>query len=588
MPDTRPFRSAAFLVTALLLAALLAGVYATRGGDSSLAYNAPPPLANTAGLVDQKPLETARTLADQAGTAPEVEFARQAVQTADHEVDQAFAQALRQATEQAPPLTGAALATSRRAAAVTARIAQEQQQIKAAAVGQDTSFAAAQLALDQDELEDLQQDLVRLGVDRKAKIQQALDQHEAVQKLSDARPRSTEAAQLESPESLRTMPGKLRVYSALASRAGQLARARLDAAGAARRLGLQHDALESRTETQDASRTDPNSATTVDTLHALASQRTTLALLDKQIHDQQQLTDIYAKWRALVLSQRTTILHRVFVTLIFIVVLLAAVLTADTFIARFFARRTSGARKRTLETVLSVGVQLVGLGLVLMVLFGVPRQMPTIIGLATAGLTVVLKDFIVAFFGWFVLMGKNGLRVGDWVEINSVSGQVVELGIMRTTLLETGSWNESAQPTGRRVTFMNSYAIEGQFFNFSTTGQWLWDELRVNLPAGPTAYDKVEAIRRIVEERTQQYVALAEKDWQRANRPQSSASPDTTPSVDLRPTPDGMQVIVRYITRAQERAQVRSELNEKAVGILHYPDRVFAPTSGAEHQVNAP
>jgi small-conductance mechanosensitive channel len=77
--------------------------------------------------------------------------------------------------------------------------------------------------------------------------------------------------------------------------------------------------------------------------------------------------------------------------------------------------------------------------LILIVILGVPSQMPTIIGLAGAGLTVALKDFIVAFFGWFVLMGKNGLRVGDWVEIDGVAGEVVEINLLRTVLLETGN-----------------------------------------------------------------------------------------------------------------------------------------------------
>jgi small-conductance mechanosensitive channel len=48
--------------------------------------------------------------------------------------------------------------------------------------------------------------------------------------------------------------------------------------------------------------------------------------------------------------------------------------------------------------------------------------MPTMIGLAPAGLTVVLKDYIVSFFGWFALMGRNGIRLGDWVEIEGVGG----------------------------------------------------------------------------------------------------------------------------------------------------------------------
>ena len=127
---------------------------------------------------------------------------------------------------------------------------------------------------------------------------------------------------------------------------------------------------------------------------------------------------------------------------------------------------------------------MVGVLLALLVLIGPPGQLATYVGFAGAGLTVALKDFIVGFIGWFVLMGKNGIRLGDWVEINEVSGEVVELGPFHTVLLETGNWAESGHPTGRRVTFSNSFAIEGHYFNFSTAGQWLWDELQVVLPTG--------------------------------------------------------------------------------------------------------
>ena len=79
-------------------------------------------------------------------------------------------------------------------------------------------------------------------------------------------------------------------------------------------------------------------------------------------------------------------------------------------------------------------------------------------------------------------MGKNGIRVGDWVEINGVGGEVVEIGLFRTAMLETGNWTDKGHPTGRRVTFINSFAIKGQYFNFSTTGQWMWDEIEVTFP----------------------------------------------------------------------------------------------------------
>src|SRR5258707_12169019 len=119
-------------------------------------------------------------------------------------------------------------------------------------------------------------------------------------------------------------------------------------------------------------------------------------------------------------------------------------------------------QKQTLKTVLNLGTQLVGLFLILLIIFGVPQQMPTILGLVTAGLTVVFQDFILAFCGWFVLMGPNGVRARDWVEIDGVGGEVVQLGRFRTWLLETGNWTAHAHPTGRRVSVFNGYAIRGK------------------------------------------------------------------------------------------------------------------------------
>src|SRR4029077_6379357 len=120
-----------------------------------------------------------------------------------------------------------------------------------------------------------------------------------------------------------------------------------------------------------------------------------------------------------------------------------------------------------------------------------------------------------AFFGWFALMGKNGIRVGDWVEINGVSGEVIEIGVLKTVLLELGNWTDTGHPTGRQVGFSNSFAMEGHFFNFSTAGQWLWDELEVTLPATGDPYLMAEETRKLVERKTEDDSAKAAEDWER-------------------------------------------------------------------------
>jgi small-conductance mechanosensitive channel len=215
-----------------------------------------------------------------------------------------------------------------------------------------------------------------------------------------------------------------------------------------------------------------------------------------------------------------------------------------------------------------VSLQVVAVLLILLVVFGPPNNLGTFLGLAGAGLTVALKDFIVGFIGWFVLMGKNGIRIGDLVEVNGVTGEVVELGLFYTVLLETGGFSESGHPTGRRVTFTNGFAIEGHFFNFSTSGRWLWDEVRVVVPDGRDPHRIVEAIRGLLDEATAESARAAEAEWRAARRSPQLATVTAEPSIHLKPIAGGVEIFARYITHASEREQLRARIYQMAVEML--------------------
>ena len=218
-----------------------------------------------------------------------------------------------------------------------------------------------------------------------------------------------------------------------------------------------------------------------------------MSILDDRLGAQQQLVTLYVRWGKQVELQHKIVLHLMLQSLTLIATIVLLTLLAGWGLQVALDRMSRDRRQRqTLRMILNLGTQVIGLLLVLLVIFGTPQQMPTILGLATAGLTVVFQDFILAFCGWFVLMGRNGVRVGDWVEIDGVGGEVVEIGVFRTWLLETGNWTANGHPTGRRVSFLNGFAIRGKYFNFSTAGQWMWDEIKVSIPPGSRglSYDR--------------------------------------------------------------------------------------------------
>jgi hypothetical protein len=138
-------------------------------------------------------------------------------------------------------------------------------------------------------------------------------------------------------------------------------------------------------------------------------------------------------------------------------------------------------------------------------------------------------------------------------------------------LLEVGTWTNTGHPTGRRVAFMNKFAIENHYFNFSTAGQWFWDELQMTLPAAGDPYRMALAIRERVESETEKDAATAESDWERVTHQYGTRAFSAKPEVDLRPSINGLEVIVRYITRAPQRYEVKSRLFKAIVELVHKP-----------------
>jgi hypothetical protein len=113
--------------------------------------------------------------------------------------------------------------------------------------------------------------------------------------------------------------------------------------------------------------------------------------------------------------------------------------------------------------------------------------------------------------------------------------------------------------------------MEGHYFNFSTAGQWLWDELEVTLPAGGDPYRTAEEIGKLVERETEADSAQASEDWERVTKQYGARSFSAKPAVNLRPAVNGLEVVVRYITRAPQRSAMKSKLFQVIVDLLHKP-----------------
>ncbi|MGH9432682.1 MAG: mechanosensitive ion channel domain-containing protein [Terriglobia bacterium] len=594
-------------VTLIILLALVglavAGLFLT-GGSSSSGTAGKGQKSSTASQqpsIDQTPLQTAVSLAGLAATPDETQLATAAQRLADHEVDLAFAAALRDFKANSAPKSPEARSLQKRIQRLGDQVSADQAKVKAmtaaearakgdrqAALQQQIEITQARLDLDQDALADAQQDMARSGTDAYSAIQRLWQEHEAAEHTNGSI-RLVTGPTTPSKGPAGSLIAKGRNWYDLHAKKAQLIQAQQDALNAAARLGRNHDALEKQVQqeqphvpteppaTAGGAKAQPPAipshtaqAAMMSSLHHLSQDEKDMADLDQRIQDLRDLSSTYGKWIALVSAGQRAAIHEVIRSALWIVLLMLFIFLVNRLADRLLTRlKLEHKQQVTLRSVLRFAVEALAVLIILFVIFGSPSQILTVLGLATAGLTVALKDFVVSFCGWFLLMGRNGIRVGDSVEINGVRGEVMEIRLFRTVLLETGNWTDAGHPTGRQVSFLNSFAVEGYFFNFSTSGQWLWDEFQVQVPSTEDPYAVIEKIRAIVTAETQSNAKMAELEWQRVTRRYGVGTFSALPTVDVRPTDAGVQVAVRYMTRASERSEVRARLNHAMVELFH-------------------
>jgi small-conductance mechanosensitive channel len=582
-------RSATAIVVLAALAATIYGWLTTAqpgpGAPGTAAEHTPEPPSGT--IVDQTPLLTAQAVATRATTPDQQRLAGEAIATANHLLDLSYADALREVTEHPKPLSAKAQTVEARLKSIADRLVQDNAEVvrltaalaEAKPDQQDDltgalELAKAQFAVDQDAYNQAGRDLLDAGGDPRGQIEAMVAEHEAA-------PTKPNMPALTAAATGAGLVAEVREWWDQEEERRAVEHAGFAAKQAAADLTVAQSKLQEAIEAQrkhspaaaaasvPAARPREESAALLAATKSLASDQKNLISLSVRRAAHEKLETIYGDWSTLASAEARSVLHRVLHGVGWILLVCLLLLFFDRWLtAALVPLRLERRQMEMLRTVIAVGLQVVAVIAVGLIVLGPPRQLGTILGLAGAGLTVALKDFIVAFVGWLVLMGRNGIRQGDWVEIRGVTGEVIQLGMLHTVLLETGNWTDTGHPTGRRVTFTNAYAIEGHYFNFSTSGQWLWDELSLTVASGQDPYAIVDAIRRTVMEATGDNASKAEAEWRKAAPSRELSGLSAEPAINIKPVVGGTEVAVRYITRASERYRLRAQLYEAAVKLF--------------------
>jgi small-conductance mechanosensitive channel len=172
--------------------------------------------------------------------------------------------------------------------------------------------------------------------------------------------------------------------------------------------------------------------------------------------------------------------------------------------------------------------------------------------------------------GYFFLIGKYGIRVGDRVQIGEVTGEVIDLGLVRMHLMELGAHGLSG-PTGRVVAFANSIVFQasGGLFKQIHGVNFVWRELNLNLPAGvdfAAAKEKlVAAVTGALQDEREEIVRQS-REIQRATA--SSYGGDGQPRVQLSFSATGVEAHIRYPVHLRNAAEIDERVSQSVFAAL--------------------
>ena len=239
------------------------------------------------------------------------------------------------------------------------------------------------------------------------------------------------------------------------------------------------------------------------------------------------------------------------------------------------ARKLKDSRTRySIRKALSVAFWVVAAGVVVRIWIPDPQALIVAYGLVGAGVAIALQDLFKSIAGGLVLFLGGTYRVGDRIAVGATQGDVIDFGMLNTTLLEIGQWVGGDQATGRITTIPNGNVLSLPVHNYTKDHGFLWDEIVI-----PITYDsdwkRAESeLRDLVTAMTAADTKAAEAEVQKLEEKYYLSPRNIEPAVFIAPNDNWIAFHIRYVAKVRDRRLVRDKLSHAILEAIERNERV--------------
>ncbi|MCG1023542.1 mechanosensitive ion channel [Sutcliffiella horikoshii] len=211
-----------------------------------------------------------------------------------------------------------------------------------------------------------------------------------------------------------------------------------------------------------------------------------------------------------------------------------------------------------------------------------------VLGVASAGIAFSLREVIASIAGWLTILVGGMFKTGDRVQLGGVTGDVIDIGVLRTTVMEAGQWVNGDLYNGRIVKIANSFVYTQPVYNYSTDFPFLWDELTIPVRFGSDYTYARELIHKVATEKTEEYSIDAGEYWERMNRKFAIEDATTKPMVTLAVNDNWVQFTLRYVVEYKKRRIMKDALFTGILEEIEQSDGKVELASATYEIVGAP
>jgi small-conductance mechanosensitive channel len=252
------------------------------------------------------------------------------------------------------------------------------------------------------------------------------------------------------------------------------------------------------------------------------------------------------------------------IKLMYSVVILLIAYIANIIIDNVIKREIKGTRERySIRKAASTIISILMFGAILGVWFQETATLVVAFGLLSAGIAIALQDLLRNVAGGLIIFITHPFRAGDRIQVENDMGDVIDIKIFYTTLMEIREWVDADQYSGRIFQIPNSFILNKTIKNYTRDFSFIWDEITIMLTYESNYKKAQEIIKRIAHEISDPYEETAKTELENMGEKYLIAPADVEEEIYTKITDNWIDLRLRYVVDPRKRRLVRHALSER-------------------------